>query len=89
MILSFGLSGISFSGVDVGEFFESPGATLFVGWIQLGAWYCPFFRVRCYHNSEIREIYVMKGCFFEAATIAIQESINFFHFSIFFQEMQI
>lgn len=43
MLLSLGVSGLTFSGADVGGFFKNPDPELLVRWYQLGAFY-PFFR---------------------------------------------
>ncbi|KAL0343238.1 UNVERIFIED_CONTAM: putative glucan 1,3-alpha-glucosidase [Sesamum angustifolium] len=39
MILTLGLTGVSFSGADVGGFFGNPDTELLVRWYQLGAYY--------------------------------------------------
>ena len=43
MVNSLGLSGIAFSGYDIGGFVGDAGSKLFARWIQLGA-FAPFFR---------------------------------------------
>jgi alpha 1,3-glucosidase len=43
MVLTLGLTGLTFSGADVGGFFENPDAELMTRWYQLGIYY-PFFR---------------------------------------------
>ncbi|KAE8694113.1 putative glucan 1,3-alpha-glucosidase [Hibiscus syriacus] len=54
MILSLGLTGMSFSGADVGGFFGNPDPELLVRWYQLGAYY-PFFRGHAHHDTKRRE----------------------------------
>ncbi|GAB2218593.1 hypothetical protein Droror1_Dr00001819 [Drosera rotundifolia] len=54
MVLTLGLSGISFSGADVGGFFGNPDPELLVRWYQLGAYY-PFFRGHAHHDTKRRE----------------------------------
>lgn len=43
MLLSLGLTGLTYSGADVGGFFGNPDAQLMTRWYQLGVFY-PFFR---------------------------------------------
>lgn len=43
MLLSLGLSGLTYSGADVGGFFGNPDPELLTRWYQLGVFY-PFFR---------------------------------------------
>ncbi|XP_058070690.1 probable glucan 1,3-alpha-glucosidase [Magnolia sinica] len=54
MILTLGLTGMSFSGADVGGFFGNPEPELLVRWYQLGAYY-PFFRGHAHHDTRRRE----------------------------------
>ncbi|KAK3012708.1 hypothetical protein RJ639_008983 [Escallonia herrerae] len=54
MVLTLGLTGISFSGADVGGFFGNPDTELLVRWYQLGAYY-PFFRGHAHHDTKRRE----------------------------------
>ncbi|XP_010546305.1 PREDICTED: probable glucan 1,3-alpha-glucosidase [Tarenaya hassleriana] len=54
MILTLGLTGITFSGADVGGFFGNPETELLVRWYQLGAYY-PFFRGHAHHDTKRRE----------------------------------
>ncbi|KAH7566935.1 hypothetical protein ACOSP7_023641 [Xanthoceras sorbifolium] len=54
MILTLGLTGISFSGADIGGFFGNPDTELLVRWYQLGAYY-PFFRGHAHHDTKRRE----------------------------------
>ncbi|CAN0877416.1 Probable glucan 1,3-alpha-glucosidase [Linum grandiflorum] len=54
MLLTLGLSGISFSGADVGGFFGNPEPELLVRWYQLGAFY-PFFRAHAHQDTKRRE----------------------------------
>ncbi|KAH9625857.1 hypothetical protein KSS87_009966 [Heliosperma pusillum] len=54
MVLTMGLTGITFSGADVGGFFGNPEPELLVRWYQLGAYY-PFFRGHAHHDTKRRE----------------------------------
>ncbi|KAF8377060.1 hypothetical protein HHK36_030433 [Tetracentron sinense] len=63
MILTLGLTGMSFTGdgyiyiyagADVGGFFGNPEPELLVRWYQLGAYY-PFFRAHAHHDTKRRE----------------------------------
>ncbi|GAB4835531.1 Probable glucan 1,3-alpha-glucosidase [Ancistrocladus abbreviatus] len=54
MVLSMGLTGITFSGADVGGFFGNPEPELLVRWYQLGSYY-PFFRGHAHHDTKRRE----------------------------------
>ncbi|XWS44651.1 hypothetical protein CRYUN_Cryun15aG0066300 [Craigia yunnanensis] len=54
MILTLGLTGMSFSGADVGGYFGNLEPELLVRWYQLGAYY-PFFRGHAHHDTKRRE----------------------------------
>ena len=54
MCLTLGLSGLTFSGADVGGFFGDPSPELAVRWYQLGAHY-PFFRGHAHLDTKRRE----------------------------------
>ncbi|KAJ3044472.1 hypothetical protein HDV00_001899 [Rhizophlyctis rosea] len=54
MILSIGLSGVTFAGADVGGFFGNPEPELLVRWYQLGA-FQPFFRAHAHIDTKRRE----------------------------------
>ncbi|XP_035208947.1 neutral alpha-glucosidase AB-like isoform X2 [Stegodyphus dumicola] len=54
MILSLSVTGLSFSGADVGGFFRNPSPELMLRWYQAGA-YQPFFRAHSHHESKRRE----------------------------------
>ncbi|KAL3640474.1 putative glucan 1,3-alpha-glucosidase [Castilleja foliolosa] len=71
MILTLGLTGISFSGADVGGFFGNPDTELLVRWYQLGAYY-PFFRAHAHHDTKRREPWL----FGERNTELIKEAIH-------------
>ncbi|KAK7350916.1 hypothetical protein VNO77_09968 [Canavalia gladiata] len=54
MVLTLGLTGMSFSGADIGGFFGNPEPELLVRWYQIGAYY-PFFRAHAHHDTKRRE----------------------------------
>eukprot|EP00245_Coleochaete_scutata_P001915 TRINITY_DN1237_c0_g1_i1.p1 TRINITY_DN1237_c0_g1~~TRINITY_DN1237_c0_g1_i1.p1 ORF type:complete len:920 (+),score=153.19 TRINITY_DN1237_c0_g1_i1:85-2844(+) len=54
MLLSLGVTGMAFSGADVGGFFGNPDAELITRWYQLGAFY-PFFRGHAHLDTKRRE----------------------------------
>ena len=55
MILAQGISGMPFTGADVGGFMRSPDDFLLARWYQLATWCYPFFREHCHHKSMRRE----------------------------------
>jgi alpha 1,3-glucosidase len=71
MILTLGITGISFSGADVGGFFGNPEPELLVRWYQLGAFY-PFFRGHAHHDTKRREPWL----FGERNTELMREAIR-------------
>eukprot|EP00792_Barthelona_sp_PAP020_P000873 TRINITY_DN11497_c0_g1_i1.p1 TRINITY_DN11497_c0_g1~~TRINITY_DN11497_c0_g1_i1.p1 ORF type:complete len:857 (+),score=212.77 TRINITY_DN11497_c0_g1_i1:32-2572(+) len=54
MLLSLGVTGISFVGADVGGFFYDPNPELLVRWYESGAWN-PFFRAHAHIETKRRE----------------------------------
>lgn len=58
MILTSGVSGMPFSGADVGGFFGNPSSELLVRWYQAGAFY-PFFRAHAHIDAKRREPWVI------------------------------
>jgi len=54
MLLTLGLSGLPFSGADVGGFFNNPEPELLVRWYQAGA-FTPFFRGHAHIETKRRE----------------------------------
>ncbi|XP_054807116.1 probable glucan 1,3-alpha-glucosidase [Prosopis cineraria] len=71
MVLTLGLTGLPFSGADVGGFFGNPETELLVRWYQLGAYY-PFFRAHAHHDTKRREPWL----FGEKNTEVIKDSIH-------------
>lgn len=71
MLLSLGLSGIAFSGADVGGFFGDPDAELMLRWYQLGVFY-PFFRAHAHLDTKRREPWL----FGEPYTSLIREAVR-------------
>jgi len=56
-VINLGLSGVPFTGPDIGGFSGSPSKELFIRWFQL-ATFLPFFRVHCAWDTESREPWV-------------------------------
>jgi alpha 1,3-glucosidase len=54
MLLTIGVAGLTFSGADVGGFFQNPTAELMVRWFQAGSWQ-PFFRSHAHIDTQRRE----------------------------------
>jgi alpha 1,3-glucosidase len=54
MLLTLGLTGITFSGADLGGFFGNPDAELLTRWYQVAAWQ-PFFRSHGHLDSKRKE----------------------------------
>lgn len=54
MLLNLGLSGISFTGADIGGFEGSPSPALFARWISMGA-FTPFFRTHTAKHTPPQE----------------------------------
>ncbi|KAJ6830518.1 putative glucan 1,3-alpha-glucosidase [Iris pallida] len=71
MVLTLGLTGMSFSGADIGGFFGNPETDLLVRWYQLGAYY-PFFRAHAHHDTKRREPWL----FGERNTALMREAIH-------------
>ncbi|KAI4336463.1 hypothetical protein L6164_014986, partial [Bauhinia variegata] len=71
MVLTLGLTGVSFSGADVGGFFGNPELELLVRWYQIGAYY-PFFRGHAHHDTKRREPWL----FGERNTELMREAIH-------------
>ncbi|KAF9915500.1 hypothetical protein BX616_006019 [Lobosporangium transversale] len=71
MLLTIGLSGIPFSGADVGGFFGNPDAELLTRWYQAGIYY-PFFRAHAHLDSKRREPWL----FGEPYTSQIRDAIR-------------
>jgi len=58
MLLTLAVTGLPFSGADVGGFFGNPTPELFVRWYQLGTFY-PFFRGHGHLETARREPWMM------------------------------
>ncbi|KAF8950735.1 hypothetical protein BGZ52_001596, partial [Haplosporangium bisporale] len=71
MLLTIGLSGVAFSGADVGGFFGNPEPELLTRWYQAGIYY-PFFRAHAHLDSKRREPWL----FGEPYTSQIREAIR-------------
>jgi alpha-glucosidase len=57
MLLNLGLSGISYSGTDIGGFSGNPDAELYTRWFQMAA-FNPLFRNHAARGTEAREPWV-------------------------------
>ncbi|KAF9412292.1 hypothetical protein BGZ94_001083 [Podila epigama] len=71
MLLTIGLSGVAFSGADVGGFFGNPEPELLTRWYQAGIYY-PFFRAHAHLDSKRREPWL----FGEPYTSQIREAVR-------------
>lgn len=60
MTLTLGLTGLTWSGADVGGFFGNPDAELMTRWYQLGIYY-PFFRGHAHLDTKRREPWTFGG----------------------------
>lgn len=71
MILTSGVSGMPFSGADVGGFFGNPSQELLTRWYQAGAFY-PFFRAHAHIDAKRREPYLLGAPYTGIIRSAIQ-----------------
>ncbi|KAI9350705.1 glycosyl hydrolases family 31-domain-containing protein [Obelidium mucronatum] len=71
MLLTIGVSGITFCGADVGGFFGNPDTELLIRWYQAAA-YQPFFRAHAHIDTKRREPWL----FGEPYTSLIRESVR-------------
>jgi len=71
MVLTLGLTGLPFSGADIGGFFGNPDSELLVRWYQLGAFY-PFMRGHAHIDTKRREPWL----FGDENTNLIREAIR-------------
>ncbi|CAN6459215.1 unnamed protein product [Victoria cruziana] len=71
MLLTLGLTGMTFSGADIGGFFGNPDPELLLRWYQIGAYY-PFFRAHAHHDTQRREPWL----FGDRKTELIREAIH-------------
>lgn len=72
-VVSNGISGIPFTGSDVGGYHGSPSDELIIRWFQLATWCYPFFRQQSSSTSKKREPFFYKGDTFIAISNAIAE----------------
>jgi alpha-glucosidase len=72
LVNSMGLSGIAFTGVDIGGFVNNPSKELFIRWLSIGV-YTPFFRGHSEINSHDKEPWAF-GEEFEAIAKRVIES---------------
>ncbi|MVN21398.1 glycoside hydrolase family 31 protein [Mucilaginibacter arboris] len=54
LLNSLGLSGVAFTGMDIGGFTGNPTSALYARWIQIGA-FCPYFRNHTAVNTKSSE----------------------------------
>lgn len=71
MLLTLSLTGMGFSGADVGGFFGNPTEDLLVRWYQVGAFY-PFFRAHAHIETKRREPYLFDEVTLDQIRTAIQ-----------------
>lgn len=71
MLLTLGLTGLPYSGADVGGFFGNPDVELLTRWYQLGAYY-PFFRGHAHLETQRREPWL----FGDEATARIRHAVR-------------
>lgn len=71
MLLTLGITGLPFSGADVGGFFGNPDAELMTRWYQVGQYY-PFFRGHAHLDTARREPWL----FGEPTTSHIRDAIR-------------
>ncbi|GIL86778.1 hypothetical protein Vretimale_15637 [Volvox reticuliferus] len=71
MLLTLGLTGLPYSGADVGGFFGNPDAELMTRWYQVGIYY-PFFRGHAHLETQRREPWL----FGEDTTTRIRTAIR-------------
>ncbi|KAJ3031929.1 UNVERIFIED_CONTAM: hypothetical protein HDU68_010009 [Siphonaria sp. JEL0065] len=71
MLLTIGVSGVTFCGADVGGFFGNPDTELLIRWYQTAA-YQPFFRAHAHIDTKRREPWL----FGEPYTGLIRESVR-------------
>jgi alpha-glucosidase len=71
LVNSMGLSGIAFTGVDIGGFINNPTGELFMRWLSVGV-YTPFFRGHSEINSRDKEPWAFGEEFEEVAKKLIE-----------------
>lgn len=71
MLLTLGVTGLPFSGADVGGFFGAPDSELLTRWYQMGIYY-PFFRGHAHLDSPRREPWL----FGQETTLRIRTAIR-------------
>ena len=54
LLSSLGLSGVSFTGMDIGGFLGNPSTPLYIRWMQLGA-FIPYYRNHTAYNTKSAE----------------------------------
>lgn len=72
MLLSLSISGMSFSGADVGGFFGNPPKELYIRWQQAAAAFYPFYRCHAHLDSKYREPWT----FDSETTNLVRDAIN-------------
>jgi hypothetical protein len=70
MLLTIGVSGLTFAGADVGGFFHNPSPELMVRWYQAGS-FQPFFRAHAHIETPRREPWL-----FGDATLGALRELN-------------
>lgn len=72
LVIGLGLSGVPYSGPDIGGFTGSPSPELYLRWFQLGA-YLPLFRTHSAINAGRREPWEFGAGVLEHAAAALRE----------------
>ena len=86
MLLSLGISGMTFSGADVGGFFGNPEIELLMRWYQAGA-FQPFFRAHAHIEAKRREPYLTEEPYRSFIFKAIGERYKFlpYFYTLFYE----
>lgn len=69
-VLNFGLSGVAYTGPDIGGFSGDPSPELYTRWFQLSAW-LPFFRSHSIYTMPSREPWKAAGPHLDAVREAL------------------
>ena len=89
LLNSLGLSGVSFSGMDVGGFAGNPSIALYAKWMQLGA-FIPYFRNHSANDTKSDEPWTMGKDVLEIARnyISLRYQLMPYLYSTFYESTQ-